>query len=124
MRFFLWLNRRALSRSYRDAMEESSWRTTSKSLDLVLRFARKCIRTQRCSKAIDDYDEMNRKYSRMDLEQFGMRHRSAIKLISHMPDSRALVVSQDGPISAVWFDRGRVVVRKGVNLVNMNMLGA
>ncbi|MDF3063897.1 MAG: hypothetical protein K0S06_4006 [Microvirga sp.] len=71
--------------------------------------------------AVDDYDEMNRKYRRIDLEQFGMRHRSAIKLVSHMQDSRALVISQDGPISAVWFEGDKVVVRKGVNLVNMNM---
>lgn len=71
--------------------------------------------------AVDDYDEMNRKYRRIDREQFGMRHRSAIKLVSHMQDSRALVISQDGPISAVWFEGDKVVVRKGVNLVNMNM---
>jgi hypothetical protein len=32
-----------------------------------------------------------------------------------------LVISQDGPISAVWFEGDKVVVRKGVNLVNMNM---
>jgi hypothetical protein len=71
--------------------------------------------------AVDDYDEMNRKYRRLDLEQFGMRHRSAIKLISRMPNSRALVISQDGPISAVWSENKKVIVRKGLNLVNMNM---
>jgi hypothetical protein len=70
---------------------------------------------------IDDYDEINRKYMTIDLEQFGMRHRSAIKLISHIQDSRVLVISQDGPISTVWSDGDNVIVRKGVNLVNMNM---
>lgn len=71
--------------------------------------------------AVDDYDEMNRKYRRLDLEQFGMRHRSAIKLISHARDARALVISQDGPITAIWKQEDKVIVRKGVNLVNMNM---
>jgi hypothetical protein len=43
--------------------------------------------------AIDDYDEFNREYRPLDIEQFGMRHRSAIKLISRMPRARAIVIS-------------------------------
>lgn len=57
----------------------------------------------------------------LDVEQFGMRHRSAIKLVSQQNDLRVLVVSQDGPISAVWWDKQQVFVRRGVSLVNMNI---
>ncbi|MER8668986.1 DNA integrity scanning protein DisA nucleotide-binding domain protein [Mesorhizobium sp. M1156] len=46
-------------------------------------------------------DEMQRKYKKCDIEQFGMRHRSAVKLASQDEKSVALVISQDGPISAV-----------------------
>lgn len=57
----------------------------------------------------------------MDIEQFGLRHRSAIKLVSKQPEYTAIVVSQDGPISVVWSREGRVNVRKGVQLTNLNM---
>ncbi|WFP61314.1 putative sensor domain DACNV-containing protein [Mesorhizobium sp. WSM4904] len=66
-------------------------------------------------------DEFRRKYKRCDIEQFGMRHRSAVKLASRDYDCRILVVSQDGPISAVWWEKDRVLVKKGVHLVNMNI---
>ena len=57
----------------------------------------------------------------MDIEQFGLRHRSAIKLISRQTKYTAIVVSQDGPISVIWSREGRVNVRKGVQLTNLNM---
>ena len=56
-----------------------------------------------------------------DMEQFGMRHRSAIKLSSNLSDACILVISQDGPISGVWSKDGKVLVKKGVNLPNMNL---
>lgn len=59
--------------------------------------------------------------TKLDPEKFGMRHRSAVKLVSSAPKCSALVVSQDGPISAVWREDDRVLVRRGINLVNMNM---
>ena len=65
--------------------------------------------------------EVPRDYRPLDVEQFGMRHRSAVKLVSQKIDLRVLVISQDGPISAIWFEKDRVLVRKGVNLVNMNI---
>jgi hypothetical protein len=71
--------------------------------------------------AVDDYDEMNRKYRRIASSNSECTTDPPFKLVSHMQDSRALVISQDGPISAVWFEGDKVVVRKGVNLVNMNM---
>ncbi|AZO30076.1 putative sensor domain DACNV-containing protein [Mesorhizobium sp. M1B.F.Ca.ET.045.04.1.1] len=66
-------------------------------------------------------DEMKRNYKECDVEQFGMRHRSALKFVSQNKTAIALVISQDGPISAVWHENGKVLVKKGINLVNMNM---
>lgn len=67
-------------------------------------------------------NEMRRTSKPLNVEQFGQRHRSAIKLVSREPNYSALVISQDGPISFIWSERRSVVmVRKGVNLVNMNM---
>jgi hypothetical protein len=66
-------------------------------------------------------DEMQKNYLLLDVEAFGMRHRSAIKLISHHADCRALVVSQDGPITAVWSEGDRVFVKRGLELTNLNM---
>ena len=68
-----------------------------------------------------DQAEVNRKFRKLDVEQFGMRHRSALKLVSQEPSWRVLVVSQDGPISAVWSEHATVIIRRGVNLVNINM---
>ena len=74
------------------------------------------------SKVREVKDEMRKIYKSLDVEQFGQRHRSAIKLVSQAPDSTVLVISQDGPISVVWSDTKNVVtVRRGANFVNMNM---
>jgi len=64
--------------------------------------------------------EIRREYRTLDVEQFGMRHRSAIKLASHLKNAVTLIVSQDGPVSAVWGDGSSVFVYKGVRLVNAN----
>ena len=69
----------------------------------------------------DVIHELSGEHRALDVEQFGMRHRSAIKLVSQQNDLRVLVVSQDGPISAVWFDKQQIFVRGGVSLVNMNI---
>jgi len=69
----------------------------------------------------DNYDEFNKTIKYLNVDQFGMRHRSAIKLVSQEPKCRVLVVSQDGPISAVWAEGGNVAVRRGIGLVNLNM---
>lgn len=49
-----------------------------------------------------------------------MRHRSAVKLASQLEGVMILVISQDGPVSAVWADEFAVYVYKGVRLVNAN----
>ncbi len=61
------------------------------------------------------------KYKVCDVEQFGMRHRAAVKFASQGEGTVTLAVSQDGPISAVWRKGQRVYVKKGVALVNLNM---
>ena len=61
------------------------------------------------------------KRRRLDLEQFGMRHRSAIKLCSNNPDLIVFVISQDGDVSLVWRKGADVMVRRGVNITNANM---
>jgi DNA integrity scanning protein DisA with diadenylate cyclase activity len=71
--------------------------------------------------ALEVIDEARRKYKACDVEQFGMRHRSAVKLASKGEGSVILAVSQDGPITAVWRDDRNVLVKRGVSLANMNM---
>lgn len=66
-------------------------------------------------------DEFAQKHKTCDVEQFGMRHRSAIKLVSQAADAHVVVVSQDGPISVVWYEDKRVMVKRGVSLVNRNI---
>lgn len=56
-----------------------------------------------------------------DIEQFGMRHRSAIKLASRSEGAVVLAVSQDGPISGIWRSGPSVFVKKGAQLANFNL---
>ena len=72
-------------------------------------------------KVIEPIDPMGRKGKALDIEQFGMRHRSAVKLVSQKPQYCVLVVSQDGPISTIWSEGDRVLVNRNANLVNLNM---
>jgi len=66
--------------------------------------------------------DLKRIHRPLNLEEFGQRHRSAIKLVSREPKYSALVVSQDGPISIIWSEKQNLVnVRRGANLVNLNM---
>lgn len=65
--------------------------------------------------------EIPKQRTKLAVEQFGMRHRSAVKFVSQCIDAVALVVSQDGPISGVWADEDSVYVRRGVRLVNANL---
>lgn len=71
--------------------------------------------------AAEVVSEPNRKYRRCDVEQFGMRHRAAVKLSSRMPGTRILAVSQDGPITAIWREGTNVLVKTGVSLANLNL---
>lgn len=73
------------------------------------------------TKIAEIINEMQGTSRPMDIEQFGLRHRSAVKLISRQTEYTAIVVSQDGPISVVWSKDQCVNVRKGVQLTNLNM---
>ncbi|MBT3238182.1 MAG: hypothetical protein HOK06_03140 [Rhodospirillaceae bacterium] len=57
----------------------------------------------------------------LDIERFGMRHRSAAKLVSQQSDYCVLVISQDGPISTIWSEDGKINVKKNFYLVNLNL---
>lgn len=56
-----------------------------------------------------------------NIEQFGMRHRSAVKLASQTASYRVIAVSQDGPVSGVYKKAEQVFVEKGITMSNMNM---
>jgi hypothetical protein len=58
----------------------------------------------------------------LDSEQFGMRHRSAIKLCSTCDDLLAFIVSQDRGISLVWNRDGKIFVKSDIKTINLNML--
>jgi hypothetical protein len=58
----------------------------------------------------------------LDSEQFGMRHRSAMRLVSAVPDIAVFVISQDGGISLIWNDNGDVCFKSGVKTTNVNMV--
>lgn len=66
-------------------------------------------------------NEMRKEERALNVEQFGMRHRSAINLVSQEPRYRILVISQDGYISVVWSEEGRIFLRKTINLINLNL---
>jgi DNA integrity scanning protein DisA with diadenylate cyclase activity len=72
--------------------------------------------------AVEVLDDVRKLYRTLDIESFGLRHRSAIKLVSRKPKCCVLVISQDSAISFVWSDRPDVVsIKRGLNLINMNM---
>ncbi len=58
----------------------------------------------------------------LDSEQFGMRHRSAIKLCSICEDVVAFVISQDCNISLGWSKEGKVFFKSDIKTSNLNMV--
>jgi hypothetical protein len=58
----------------------------------------------------------------LDSEQFGMRHRSAIKLCSQCDDIIVFVVSQDGGISLFWNKDKKVYLKSYMYTTNLNMV--
>lgn len=59
-----------------------------------------------------------------DSESFGMRHRSALRCISVAEGAAAFVVSQDGTVTFMWKQNGRLMLKRNVNTSNPNMVGA
>ncbi len=66
--------------------------------------------------------ESDEKEEELDSEQFGMRHRSAIKLCSQCQDIIVFVVSQDGGISLIWNRNEKVYFRSDIKTANLNMV--
>ncbi|MNS17984.1 hypothetical protein D3C72_496690 [compost metagenome] len=58
----------------------------------------------------------------LDSEQFGMRHRSAMRLCAASPDVAAFVISQDGGASLTFHHQGRVFVRRNISTTNAGMV--
>ncbi|MCZ7544183.1 MAG: DNA integrity scanning protein DisA nucleotide-binding domain protein [Anaerolineae bacterium] len=67
-------------------------------------------------------DEDTRGMTVMDSEQFGMRHRSAIRLCGSVPDVAVIVVSQDGGVSLVWNQDGKACFKTGISISHSGML--
>jgi hypothetical protein len=60
----------------------------------------------------------------VDVESFGMRHRSALRCIGAADGAAAFVVSQDGTVTFIWKQDGRLLLKRNVNTSNPNMVGA
>jgi hypothetical protein len=60
----------------------------------------------------------------VDVESFGMRHRSALRCLAEADGVAAFVVSQDGTVTFVWKQDGRLLLKRNVNTSNPNMVGA
>jgi len=66
----------------------------------------------------------NGNWPRVDSESFGMRHRSAVRCIAAADQAAAFVVSQDGIVTFMWKQDGRLLLKRNVNTSNPNMVGA
>ncbi len=58
---------------------------------------------------------------RFDSEEYGMRHRSAMRLCGATSALVAFVVSQDGGVSLVWNEDGKVLLQTGIRIENLDM---
>jgi len=66
-------------------------------------------------------DPASKVREKLDSEQFGMRHRSAMRLCSVVRDLAIFVISQDGGVSLVWNDNGDTCFKSGLKTTNINM---
>lgn len=66
----------------------------------------------------------NGNWPKCDSESFGMRHRSAVRCIAHVEGAAAFVISQDGGVTFMWKQDGRLMLKRNVNTANPNMVGA
>jgi hypothetical protein len=64
------------------------------------------------------------KWPAVDSESFGMRHRSALRCIAVSEGAAAFVVSQDGTVTFIWKQDGRLLLKRNVNTSNPNMVSA
>ena len=83
------------------------------------------IRLEKVSTEVKVYkvkQPMDEAHEELDSEQFGMRHRSAIKLCSQCDEIIVFVVSQDGGISLVWNKERKVYLKSDIKTTNLNMI--
>jgi hypothetical protein len=66
----------------------------------------------------------SREWPMIDSESFGMRHRSAVRCIASANGAAAFVVSQDGMVTFMWKQDGKLLLKRNVNTANPNMVGA
>ena len=69
-------------------------------------------------------EPLERQEVELDSEQFGMRHRSAMRLCAAVSNLVIFVISQDGGVSLVWNNGGEVCFRSGIRIMNRNMVFA
>jgi hypothetical protein len=62
-----------------------------------------------------------KKAKRLNSEQYGMRHRSAMRLCGNLEGVAALVVSQDGGVNAVFSYQQKLYFRRRINAANTVM---
>jgi DNA integrity scanning protein DisA with diadenylate cyclase activity len=67
-------------------------------------------------------DLHRKKAKRLNSEQYGMRHRSAMRLCGNLEGVAALVVSQDGGVNAVFSHQQKLYFRRRINAANTVML--
>lgn len=67
-------------------------------------------------------DPLKKEMVEGDSEEFGMRHRSAMRLCASDPSFKVFVVSQDGGISLIWNSHGKVCYLPGIKTTNANMV--
>jgi hypothetical protein len=66
----------------------------------------------------------SREWPLIDSDSFGMRHRSAVRCIASAESAAAFVVSQDGVVTFMWKQDGKLLLKRNVNTANPNMVGA
>jgi hypothetical protein len=66
----------------------------------------------------------SRDWPMVDSDSFGMRHRSAVRCIASAESAAAFVVSQDGVVTFMWKQDGKLLLKRNVNTANPNMVGA
>ncbi|HEY0737190.1 MAG TPA: hypothetical protein VGD69_19895 [Herpetosiphonaceae bacterium] len=74
------------------------------------------------NKVYTSVDLLGRKKQEFDVQQFGMRHRSALRLCASTDQVFAFVVSQDGDVSIVWRSGDNIMIKRNIDITNANMV--
>jgi hypothetical protein len=66
-------------------------------------------------------DIIRKKKEPFNAEEFGMRHRSAIRLCASTNSVFAFVISQDGGVTLIWRDDKDIMIKRNIDITNANM---